>query len=112
MLQRGLGQADGYRLPAGDHAKLLVECPGERIPVNSGRWSHGRIMTLGSDKPGISGLLSGSTGPICLGLNRADLSRTQPPRCSIGAVISDPMFHRGGAGRGGGGGWGGGGGGG
>jgi hypothetical protein len=45
------GQADGYRLLAGDHVKLVVERPGERIPVNTGRWSHARIMALGSDKP-------------------------------------------------------------
>src|SRR5580693_3369820 len=81
MPQRVLGQAYDYRLLAGDHAKLVVERPGERIPVNSGRWSHARIMALGSDKPAAR-----------------DWPRAQPVRWNIGPVISAPMFHRVGAG--------------
>jgi hypothetical protein len=64
------GQADGYRLLAGDHVKLVVERPGERIPVNTGRWSHARIMALGSDKPAARGLALSSTGRLGLELNR------------------------------------------
>src|SRR5271154_4833524 len=64
MPQRVLGQADGYRLLAGDHVKLVVERAGERIPVNSSRWSHARIMALGSDKPAAPRLASSSTGPM------------------------------------------------
>jgi hypothetical protein len=51
MLQGVPGQSGGYRLTAGDHVKLVVERAGERISVDSGRWSHVGIMPPGYDKP-------------------------------------------------------------
>ncbi|MGH3205897.1 MAG: DUF6597 domain-containing transcriptional factor [Streptosporangiaceae bacterium] len=67
MPQGVSSQADGYRLPAGDHVELLIECPGERVPVNSCRRSHADIMAGRSDKPGAS------VWPLGLELNRPNV---------------------------------------
>ena len=50
MSQRVIGNADGQRLAAGDHVKLLDEEPVEGIVVQPGRSGHGRIMRAQSDK--------------------------------------------------------------
>jgi hypothetical protein len=48
--QRVIGNADGQRLAAGDHVKLLDEKPVEGIVVQPGRLGHGRMMRARSDK--------------------------------------------------------------
>jgi hypothetical protein len=91
MPQRVLGQADGYRLLAGDYVKLAVERTGERIPVNSGRWRHTRIMALGSDKPAASRLASSSTAPM---FHRTGYNRPDVPSGRSARPVGRPGPHR------------------